>query len=94
MATIVVDTDNTPVGTRLSLAPSILTGSTCRDSCNKVEPCRNKGVKRVCLEEDISYPKLDKSISDTKSGKNVRCKNVTELMQSLKYRTRHCEPEG
>jgi tetratricopeptide (TPR) repeat protein len=53
-----------------------------------------KGVKRVCLEEDISYPKLDKSISETKSGKNVRCKNVTELMQSLKYRTRHCEPEG
>jgi hypothetical protein len=27
---------------RLCLAPSILTGSTCRDSCNKVEPCRNK----------------------------------------------------
>ena len=42
-----------------------------------------KGVKRVCLEEDISYPKLDKSISETKSGKNVRCKNVTELMQRL-----------
>ncbi|MDR1609922.1 MAG: hypothetical protein LBS08_00225 [Candidatus Symbiothrix sp.] len=42
-----------------------------------------KGVKRVCLEEDISYPKLDKSISDTKSGKTVRCKSVTELMQSL-----------
>ena len=35
------------VGARLCLAPSILTGSTCRDSCNKVEPCRNKGIKQV-----------------------------------------------
>jgi hypothetical protein len=31
-----------PVGARLCFAPSILTGSTCRDNCDKVEPCRNK----------------------------------------------------
>ena len=42
-----------------------------------------KGVKRVCLEEDVSYPKLDKSISEVKSGKTVRCKNVSDLMQNL-----------
>ena len=39
----------TRVGARLCLAPSILTGSTCRDSCNKVEPCRNKGIIPVFL---------------------------------------------
>jgi hypothetical protein len=42
-----------------------------------------KGVKRVCLEEDLSYPKLDKSISEAKSGKTTRCKNISELMQNL-----------
>jgi hypothetical protein len=36
-----------PVGARLRLAPSILTGSTCRDNCEKVEPCRNKGNKTL-----------------------------------------------
>ncbi|MCL1934603.1 MAG: hypothetical protein FWF53_12415 [Candidatus Azobacteroides sp.] len=42
-----------------------------------------KGVKRVSLEEDLSYPKLDKSISEAKSGKTVRCKNVSDLMKNL-----------
>ncbi|GAB6012629.1 hypothetical protein [Viscerimonas tarda] len=42
-----------------------------------------KGVKRVSLEEDVCYPKLDKSISEAKSGKTVRSKNISELMQGL-----------
>ena len=42
-----------------------------------------KGVKRVCLEEDVCYPELDRSISEAKSGKTVRCKNVSELMRNL-----------
>ena len=42
-----------------------------------------KGVKKVALEEDLSYPQLDKSILEAELGKTVRCKNVSELMQSL-----------
>ena len=42
-----------------------------------------KGIKRVSLEEDLSYPKLDKSILEAKSGKTVRCKNVSDLMKNL-----------
>lgn len=38
------------VGARLSLAPTILTGSTCRDNCDKVEPCRNKRIADVVAE--------------------------------------------
>ena len=43
-----------------------------------------KGVQKVVLEENLSYPQLDKSILEAKSGKTVRCRNVSELMQSLK----------
>jgi hypothetical protein len=43
-----------------------------------------KGVKRVSLEENLNYPKLNKSISEQKTGKTVRSKNMTELMQKLK----------
>jgi hypothetical protein len=42
-----------------------------------------KGVKKVSLEENVCYPKLNKSISEAKSGKTARCKNISELMQSL-----------
>ena len=42
-----------------------------------------KGVKSVSLEEDLHYPQLDKSISEAKSGKTVRCKTVSELMHNL-----------
>ena len=42
-----------------------------------------KGVKKVCLEEDVYFPKLEKSISEVKSGKTVHCKSVSELMQNL-----------
>ena len=42
-----------------------------------------KGVKKVVLEENLTYPKLDKSILEAKSGKTTRCRNVSELMQSL-----------
>ena len=43
-----------------------------------------KGVKRVSLEENIDYPKLNKSIAEQKAGKTVRSKNLTEMMQKLK----------
>ena len=42
-----------------------------------------KGVKKVSLEEELIYPQLDKSISEAKMGKTVRCKTVSELMQNL-----------
>ena len=42
-----------------------------------------KGIKKVSLEEDLSYPQLDKSISEAESEKTVRCKTVSELMQNL-----------
>jgi hypothetical protein len=42
-----------------------------------------KGVQKVALEENLSYPRLDKSISEAQSGKTIRCKNVSELMQKL-----------
>ena len=42
-----------------------------------------RGVKKVSLEENLSYPQLDKSIMEAKSGKTVRCKNVSELIQNL-----------
>ena len=42
-----------------------------------------KGVQRVALEENLSYPQLDKSILEARLGETVRCKNVSELMQNL-----------
>jgi len=42
-----------------------------------------KGVKKVSLEEELNYPQLDKSISEAKLGKTVRCKTVSELVQNL-----------
>ena len=39
-----------------------------------------KGVKKVSLEEDLNYPQLDKSISEFKSGKTTRCKNVSNFL--------------
>jgi hypothetical protein len=42
-----------------------------------------KGVKKVSLEEDLSFPQLDKSIEDAKSGKITHCKDLLELKQSL-----------
>jgi hypothetical protein len=42
-----------------------------------------KGVKNVSLEEDVSFPRLDKSIEEAKSGQTTRCKNISELMKSL-----------
>ena len=42
-----------------------------------------KGVRKVVLEENISYSELDKSISEAELGKTVHCKNVSELMQNL-----------
>ena len=42
-----------------------------------------KGVKRVSLEENLNYPKLNKSIAEQKAGKTVRGKNLTDLMQKL-----------
>ena len=35
------------------------------------------------LEENLSYPQLDKSILEAQMGKTTRCKNVSELMQNL-----------
>ena len=42
-----------------------------------------KGVKRVSVEENRSYPKLDKSIEEIKTGKTVRCKNMADLIEKL-----------
>jgi hypothetical protein len=38
-----------------------------------------------CLDEvtdGLNLPSLDKSIAEAKAGKTVRCKSVSELMQS------------
>ena len=42
-----------------------------------------KGVKKVVLEENISYSQLDKSILEAELEETVRCKNVSELMKNL-----------
>ena len=42
-----------------------------------------KGVKRVSLEENLNYPKLNKSIEEQKTGKTVRSTNLTDLIQKL-----------
>jgi len=42
-----------------------------------------KGVKKVSLEKDLSFPQLEKSISEAKNGKTVLCENVSELIQKL-----------
>ena len=42
-----------------------------------------KGVQNVALEENLSYPQLDKSILEARLGETIRCKNVSELMQNL-----------
>ena len=42
-----------------------------------------KGVREVVLEENLSYPQLDKSILEAELEETVRCKNVSELMQNL-----------
>jgi len=42
-----------------------------------------KGVQKVDLEENLTYPQLDKSILEAQRGETVRCKNVSELMKNL-----------
>ena len=42
-----------------------------------------KGVKRVSLEENHDYPKLNKSIEELNTGKTVRCNNMDDLMKKL-----------
>ena len=42
-----------------------------------------KGVQKVVLEENLSYPQLDKSILEAQLGETIRCKNVSELMRNL-----------
>jgi len=42
-----------------------------------------KGVQNVVLEENLSYPQLDKSILEAQLGETIHCKNVSELMHSL-----------
>ena len=42
-----------------------------------------KGVKRVSLEENLDYPKLNKSIEEQNTGKTVRCKNMADLIEKL-----------
>jgi hypothetical protein len=42
-----------------------------------------KGVKKVSLEDDLSFPQLDKSIEEANSGQTVHCKDLSELIHSL-----------
>jgi hypothetical protein len=42
-----------------------------------------KGVKRVSLEENLNYPKLNKSIEELNDGKTVRCKTMADLIEKL-----------
>ena len=42
-----------------------------------------KGVKRVSLEENLNYPKLNKSIEELNDGKTVRCKTMADLIENL-----------
>jgi hypothetical protein len=42
-----------------------------------------KGVKRVSVEENRNYPKLDKSIEELNTGKTVRCNNMADLIEKL-----------
>jgi len=42
-----------------------------------------KGVKKVSLEENLDYPKLDKSIEELNTGKTERISNMDDLMREL-----------
>ena len=42
-----------------------------------------KGVKKVSLEENLDYPKLDKSIEELNTGKTERINNMDDLMREL-----------
>ena len=42
-----------------------------------------KGVKKVSLEKNLNYPKLDKSIEELNTGKTERINNMDDLMREL-----------
>jgi len=42
-----------------------------------------EGVKRVSLEENLDYSKLNKSIKELNDGKTVRCETMADLTEKL-----------